>query len=200
MSCNEELHGSYTINKKAEFNKVVTAMVEAANKHIDAVNNVLKAYKKATRNRQTMDWNKFESLIPQVRVGSGWSYRTAPAFALTWETRSMIEQGLTSRGNIAKVTKATINQAVSEMRINIAAQSFEISVYEENHAVDRFNEQPAVRAFWSALRQVKWQQRGSKDGGYCTYNCEYNEDREPMYQDYFGRVGQDMRDWLRKRP
>jgi hypothetical protein len=196
MSCNEELQGYYRINKQAEFNKVIKAMVDAANKHIDAMNNVLKAYKKTTRNRTSMDWNKFESLIPQVRVGSGWSYRTAPAFSLDWQARRMIEHGLSKRGNIAKITKQTLR--VDSMSINLASQSFEIDVYYDNHTVERFNEQPAVQAFWKALRQVKWQQRGAKDGGYCTYNCEYQDSEN--YQDYFGRVGKDMRAWVLKRP
>ena len=197
MSCNEELQGNYRINKKAEFNKVIKSMVDAANTEIDTINTLVKAYKGKTRNRQTVDWTLVEQCCPKKWVGSGWHSRKVTALDLhDWDTRRLIERGIQQRGKLAKVTKNTLR--VDQMTIDIDHQSFSIDVWNENHAVDRFNEQPAVQAFWNALRNVKWQQRGNKDGGYCQYNCEYQDSAN--YQDYFGRVGKDMRDWVRQRP
>ena len=197
MSCNEELTGSYTINKKTEFNKVIKAMVDAANETVDTINTLVKAYKGKTRNRTTVDWDLVKQCCPTKWVTSGWSSRKVTALDLNdWQIQRQITTAIKQRGKLAKVTKATLY--VEDMRISLTSQSFEIDVDYDNHTVDRWNEQPTVRAFWKALRKVKWQARGDKDGGYCQYNCEYQD--EPNYQDYAGRVGKDMRDWVCKRP
>ena len=186
MSCNEELQGNYTINKKAEFNKVIKAMVDAANTTIDTINTLVKAYKGKTRNRHSVDWTLVEQCCPKKWVGSGWHSRKVTVLDLSdWDTRRQITTAIKQRGKLAKITKQTLR--VEHMSINFDNQSFSIDVWNENHAVDRFCEQPAVGAFWNALRNVKWQQRGAKDGGYCQYNCEYQE--RANYQDYFGRRG-----------
>jgi hypothetical protein len=184
MSVNEELQGNYRINNKTEFNKVIKAMVAAANKQIDRVNTLVKAYKSATRDRTSINWNLVERYAPS-------------SFDLhDWSLRDKIETAIRQRAKLPKVTKNTLR--VSNMRIDYQKQTFSIDVPYDNHTVDTFNSQPAVQAFWTALGHVKWQQRGKKDGGYCQYNCEYQD--EPNYQSYHGRVGKDMSDWVDKRP
>ncbi len=184
MSCNEELQGNYRINNKTEFNKVIKAMVAGANKQIERINTLVKAYKGATRERTAINWTLVERYAPS-------------SFDLhDWSLRDQITTAIRQRAKLPKVTKDTLR--LSNMRIDYQNQSFSIDVHYDNHTVDTFNSQPAVRAFWSALNNVKWSQRGKKDGGYCTYNCEYQD--EPNYQSYHGRVGKDMSDWVDKRP
>ena len=199
MSCNEQLQGNYRINKSVEFNKVIKAMTNAAQKQVDTINKLVKEYKSKTRNRKQVDWDLVEKCCPMKWVGSGWHSRKVTALDLRdWDVRDQIEIAIKQRGKLAKVGKFDLPNILHGMSIDFTNQSFIIDVWNENHAVDRFNEQPVVQAFWGALRNVKWQARGAKDGGYCQYNCEYQDSAN--YQDYFGRVGKDMKDWVCNRP
>ncbi len=197
MSCSEELKGSYTINNKTEFNKVIKAMIKGKQETIDTINELVKEYKSKTRDRSCVDWSLVEKVCPKRWSGSGYYAQRNPKLDLhDWDTRNLIEYAIKQRGKLPKVTKHTLN--VNDMRIDFDRQSFSIDVYEENHAVQVFNSQGAVMGFWKALQQVKWQQRGRKDGGYCTYNCEYQDNEN--YQEFHGRIGNDMNDWVCARP
>ena len=197
MSCNEELQGSYRINKSVEFNKVIKAMVAEQQKNIDVVNQLVKEYKSKTRNRSRVDWDLVEKVCPQRWNGTGYYSRLVTCVDLTdWVIRDLIETAIKQRGKLPKVTKHTLD--VNDMVINFERQSFEINVWNENHNVERWNSQAAVQGFWKALKSVKWSKRGNKDGGYCTYNCEYQD--SPNHQDYYGRIGDDMFAWYTARP
>ena len=196
MSCNEELQGNYRISKKTEFNKVIKAMVAAQQEQIDTINKLITAYKGKTRNRTKVDWTLVEQCCPKKWVGSGWHSRKVPALDLTdWRIRDLIRSGIGQRARLFKVSKHDLS--VEGMSIDFTKQTFSIDVWNENHAVDRFNEQPQVEAFWEALENVKWLKRG-KDGGYCQYNCEYQD--SPNYQSFYGRIGEDMNNWSSARP
>ena len=199
MSCSEELKGSYTINNKTEFNKVIKAMVAAQQETIDTINKLVKEYKGKVpvRNRNKVDWNLVEQCCPKKWIGSYSYRRLVTVIDLSdWCLQRLIETAIKQRGKLPKVTAHTLD--VNDMRIDFERQSFSIDVYEENHAVEVFNSQKPITAFWKALQQVKWQQRGRKDGGYCTYNCEYQDNEN--YQEFHGRIGNDMKDWVCARP
>lgn len=204
MSCNESLKGHYTIKNKTEFNKVIKAMVDGANERLDYINKAVKAFKQSKVHKgwkgprfTSSWWLQFDQHIPTVRRNNGWRSYSAPAFDTEcWGTRRLIEHAVDQRGKLPKINKWGLN--VEDMTINIERQTFSIDVGYENHAVDYWASQAEVQAFFTALESVKWRQRGDKDGGYCQYECEYND--SPNYRDFYGRRGKDMQDWVLARP
>ena len=197
MSCSEQLQGSYTINNKREFTKVVKAMIAAANERIDYINSTVKSYKRNTKNRSSVDWRLVDQCVLTRWKGNGYNARIVPTLDTSdWDTRNLIEYAIKRVAKLAKITKNNLD--VNDMTIDFEGQYFSINVGNENHAVEVFNSQGTVQAFWKALKEVKWQQRGGKDGGYCEYNCEYQD--SPNQQDYFGKRGDDMFAWANARP
>ena len=197
MSCSEELKGHYKINNKTEFNKVIKAMVKGKQETIDIINELVKEYKSKTRDRSCVDWKLVKDVCPAKWSGRGEYARIITKIDLDdWDIRNQIKWAIKQRGKLKKAKKTDLH--FDEMTIDFENQSFRIDVSEENHAVRCFNAQAEIRAFWKALQDVKWQQRGNKDGGYCTYNCEYQD--SPNHQDYYGRIGDDMFAWYIARP
>lgn len=184
MSCSEWMNGFYYIRNKTEYNKVIKKVVAGYNEDIAEINEAIKEYKKKVKRRDRIEWGKF-------------SYDTDN----NWRLKDFIEARWLRRGGIEKANTKTID--ILNVEFDRKSQKINIDVFEGNWVVERWWRVPGVNALFRALNQVKWSQRGDKDGGYLRYWSEYHQcegNGEPSFQNYFGRKGDEMMTWVRSRP
>ena len=184
MSCAEWMNGVYYIRNKTEYNKVIKKAVAGYNEEIAKINDAIKDYKKRFKARDRIQFEYF-------------NYYTGG----NWRIRDFIEDRWLRRGGIEKVNTKTIN--LSCVKFDKEKQTIDIDIDESNWGVEYWWGAVGIDHLFRALKQVKWAQRGEKDGGYLRYWNEYHQcegNGEPDFIHFFGKTGDEMHKWLASRP